>query len=48
MYKDGQGYPYKGAYEYISEEMLPQVDPGIPDGDGPQQIANIPFLVFLE
>jgi len=35
MYEDGQGDPYKGAYQYISQEMLPQVDPGIPHGNRP-------------
>lgn len=28
--------------------MLPQVDPGIPNGDCPRQVGDIPFFIFLE
>lgn len=48
MYKNSQGYPYKRAYQDISQEMLSQVDTGIPYGNGPKEVANIPFLVFFE
>src|SRR5258708_7459153 len=48
MDENGQGCSDKRTYQHVPEEMLSQVDPGIPYRNGPEEVADIPFLVFLE
>lgn len=48
MHDDSSYYSQERSHQHISEKMLPQVDPGIPYGDGGQQIDDIPFFILLE
>ena len=40
MDKNGQGCSDKRTYQHVPEEMLSQVDPGIPYRNGPEEVRD--------
>jgi hypothetical protein len=48
VHEEGGQDPDTGTHEHIAQKMLSQVDPGIADGYGHQQVGQFALPVFFE